>query len=98
MCPYFPRPPPPLLRRRKGKIYPFLCVASLSGVGHCTFGAHFLLHCTMYVQWLPIFTCGRRPAGLLATLVVVVVVVIVVVVVVGNNFYTWAFQTAHVWF
>ena len=37
----------------------------------------------------PVFTCGRRPAGLLATLVVVVVVVVVVGGG-GNNFYTWA--------
>ena len=51
----------------------------------------------LLIFWL--FTCGRRPAGLLATLVVVVVVVAVVVVFVGggNNFYTWAFQRAHVW-
>ncbi len=34
------------------------------------------------------FTCGRRPAGLLATLVVVVVVVVVGGG--GNNFYTCA--------
>ncbi len=39
-----------------------------------------------------LFTCGRRPAGLLVTPVVVVVVGG------GNNFYTWAFQRAHVWF
>ena len=38
-----------------------------------------------------LFTCGRRPAGLLATLVVVVVVVVVIIIVWGgNNFYTWA--------
>ncbi len=37
-----------------------------------------------------LFTCGRRPAGLLVTLVVVVGGG-------GNNFYTWAFQRAHVW-
>ncbi len=35
-----------------------------------------------------LFTCGRRPAGLLVNLVVVVG---------GNNFYTWAFERAHVW-
>ena len=52
---------------------------------HC----HFLVdrnappnvsHCSPcgYVSKTVIFTCGRRPAGLLATLVVVVVVVVVV--------------------
>ncbi len=40
-----------------------------------------------------IFTCILRPAGLLVTLVVVVVVGGR-----GNNFYTLAFQRAHVWF
>ncbi len=36
----------------------------------------------------PFFTCGRRPAGLLVTLIVVVDDDVVVW---GNNFYTWAF-------
>ena len=33
----------------------------------------------------PLFACGRRPAGLIETLVVVVVVVVTVVVVGGGN-------------
>ncbi len=49
-----------------------------------------IISCNRSLQKQGLITCGRRPAGLLVTRVVVVVV--------GGNFYTWAFQRAHVWF
>ncbi len=56
-------------------------------------GTLFFSAASVSVSFL-VFTCGRWPAGLLATLVVVVVVVVVVSVVGGDNFYTWAFPRA----